>query len=424
MSSAAIESQTKVNWVYYILATYVPLAAIFVAIMVFNVRLTSGPVNSFIFHAQVVTIFDISGYGQIQSSSINAISAVYKTFYGLFNLQVIAPFLPPFCLSSSFNTLDVLAVKYVEAVFPLLVLLSVVLFIQLQKCLGLDFNCCARRVPCAVGNSLAHSFAAFVLLSYINFCLVSTYLTASQTLTDGNQTQVGPRVLTFQGTVTTTSPLYRQRYALLALFVLMTFIAIPPLLLLQYPLQWFEYLITKASRLNRLYPHVTVKILLDTFQGCYKDNRRYFAGLYLLVRVALYFIYWIVDRIQDQYLLQQILLVVCILAIGVLRPYRNPIFNYVDMAIFTNMAAISILTSYVVQWDGPGLPMNAIYMQYCLVFLPTVYLAGYLTWYAVFTSKKKTNVCHRVRKYRDTLRDPGEDEFLVDRERCSLHGNN
>ena len=55
---------SKVNWIYYLLAIYVPLLVIFLVIIVFNIHLTSGPLNSFILFAQVIsTTVDINLQG-------------------------------------------------------------------------------------------------------------------------------------------------------------------------------------------------------------------------------------------------------------------------------------------------------------------------------------------------------------------------
>ena len=58
-----------------------------------------------------------------------------------------------------------------------------------------------------------------------------------------------------------------------ACIVLVTFIAIPPILLLDYPMRWIESAIFKSPALTRWYPKVGIGIVLDAFQGCFHDDK-------------------------------------------------------------------------------------------------------------------------------------------------------
>lgn len=64
-------SDERINWLYYILAVYLPLFLLFLFIIIFNIRLTSGPANAFILYAQVVsTTFDLNADGQIPLNTV------------------------------------------------------------------------------------------------------------------------------------------------------------------------------------------------------------------------------------------------------------------------------------------------------------------------------------------------------------------
>ena len=82
-------------------------------------------------------------------------------------------------------------------------------------------------------------------------------------------------------------------YAIAALLVLFFFILPLPLLLLFYPLSnkvvsWLgfddSYLVRLASRLVPLFKLLP---LFDCFQGTFKDNCRFFSGLYFIFRVSI-----------------------------------------------------------------------------------------------------------------------------------------
>ena len=111
--------------------------------------------------------------------------------------------------------------------------------------------------------------------------------------------------------------------------------------------------------LRDIYPFDKVNILLDTFQGCFRNNRRFFAGLYFLFRLALYTTYMLTDTWLLQYTIQLILVTLYIVLIAVLWPYKRTFINYVDIAIFANMGILNILSLYLIDFNQitPDLPL-------------------------------------------------------------------
>ena len=386
-------SDEKINWLYYILAVYLPLFLLFLFIIIFNIRLTSGPANAFILYAQVVsTTFDLSADGQIPLNTIypyvDRLLRVYRIPYNIFNLNFISNVLPPFCLSRKLNSLDVIALNYIVATFPLMMILLVVAVYKCRCFHKIKFEHCGRflhRRGWRLANSLVHAFAAFILLSYTRFCLISAFLVGLQPLWNQEGGYVGHQRLYFAGQFTSYDTTYILRYGLPAYLVFATFIAIPPVLLLGFPIRWLEKLILKVKWLRDIYPFDKVNILLDTFQGCFKNNRRFFAGLYFLFRLALYASYMLTDTWLLQYTIQQILVTLYIVLIAVLWPYKRTFVNYVDIAIFANMGILNILSLYLIDFNQvtPDLPLpiGVFIVQYILVFAPLVYMIAYVCWY-------------------------------------------
>lgn len=410
-------SDERINWLFYILAVYLPLLLLFLFIIVFNIRLTSGPANAFILYAQVVsTTFDLSADGQIPLNTIypyvDRLLKVYRVPYNIFNLNFISNVLPPFCLSHTLNSLDVIALNYIVATFPLMMILLVIVVYKCRRCSHrIKLNCCGQffhRRGWRLANSLIHAFAAFILLSYTRFCLISAFLVGLQPLWNEEGEYVGHQRLYFAGQFTSYDTTYILRYGLPAYLVFGTFIAIPPILLLGYPVRWLEKVILKIKWLRDKYPFDKVNILLDTFQGCFKNNRRFFAGLYFLFRLALYTSYMLTDTWLLQYTIQQILVTLYIVLIAVLWPYKHAFINYVDIAIFANMGILNILSLYLIDYNQvtPDLPLpvGVFVLQYILVFAPLVYMVAYVTWYLTKpyhrSIKLKTKRGYRWIRYR------------------------
>ena len=388
------------NATYYVLSVYLPLFILFTAIILFNIRLTTGPANAFIVYSQVVSsTFDLSADGQITFSTITndsrALQMVYKVPYGIFNLEFIENIISPLCLGTTLNTPDVISLDYLVAVFPLLMILLVVFFMKLGSCIRsrLPRPALCRRSRGTMylcGNwrlreGLLHAFAAFLLLSYNKFSLVSSnliQLVGAQPFYDENGIKI-VQDISFTETAEDVSKLH-----LLGCIVFATFVAIPPLLLLEYPVKLLEWCVNKVKCLQRFYPADKVHILLDTFQGCYRNKMRFFAGLYFLFRLIINVSFVATNSWFKQSILQQITCIVFVVLIALCQPYTNEkkVFNYIDMLIFANLALLNALSLYLYifsqTYTGESLPISVFVIQYVLLFLPLLYMIAYILYYS------------------------------------------
>ena len=388
-------SSFSVNLTKYIFTVYVPLLIFFLIIFLFNIHLTTGPANGFIVFSQVViSTFALHGDYHIPLYTITPYSdrllKAYQVAYGLFNLETFSSILHPFCLSSNMNTLNVLQLSYLVAIFPLLMVVTIIIIIRLR-----NYRCCTchrkststiiRMVYGKIQFSPLHAFAAFLLLSYNRLCLTSTYMVNVQPLKDEYGNVVGALRPYYVQSLDGTSTQYILEYKLVGAFILLTVVLLPPLLLLGYPIRWFEnYVVVRFSFLQRFYPIDKVNILLDVFQGCYCDNRRYFAGFYFFFRIAVNVAYFMTDTWIDQYNVQVVLCAVMVLLIAVLRPYKRKFLNYVDILIFTDMLLLSLLSQYLYEradYDPYSpLPVFPYVVQYILIFLPLLGMVIYISW--------------------------------------------
>ncbi|KAL5502646.1 hypothetical protein EMCRGX_G009451 [Ephydatia muelleri] len=390
---------SKVNWIYYLLAVYVPRLAVFLVIVVFNIRLSAGPLNSFILFAQIIsTTVDIGEQGEaplniLYGSGTSAFQKSFKIPYNLFNLNIFGNLLPPFCLHESLDTLGVIALHYVDALTPLIVILGMAVLLGCRKCLKMEAavrtGCVFRK--CRVsGSSLMQALAAFTVLSYNRLCETTTYLLITQPLYDSNLQSVG-EVLFFQGTKSTSDPIYTLRYKIPA-YLVMTALIVVSITLLHYPIKMVEWLISKVSCLRKLYPKAILAEFLDAFQGCFKDNRRWFAGLYFVLRLLLILAY--IQPLLRQLLIQQILFVAFTFLFAIFKPYKDRRLNYLDIFMFANLALINILTWYTANGIVPDIPpiVACIIFESTLVYLPMLYFVAYLLWHSTRRCRESTKI--------------------------------
>ena len=379
---------SSANVIYYILTIYIPLFVLFILIIFLNIRLTTGPANAFLVYSQAVTgTFDLTAQGHIALHTVSHSSLIlqmYRVPYGIFYLEFFENFLPPLCLGTRLsNALDVLQLDYIVAIFPLLMIIAVVVFTKVIECCHLRLP---RRIKALqltkVRESLVHSFAAFLLLSYTKFGITTAHIVNSIALFGRDGQFLGNRRVRYAGHYAFNDHYYVLRYLLPSVFIFMVFVAVPPLLLLEYPLRLLEKVINKSNLLKKVYPVGKVQILLDTFQGCFKPKMRCFAGIYFLFRLVIYLGYVITDTWLGQLVMQQIAVTIMIVLIALLQPYTKWYQNCIDLLIFTNLGILNALSMYLnetsIQNPKERLKKFPFIVLYILIFLPLIYMVVYV----------------------------------------------
>ena len=172
-------STKSYSWALYLLLEFLPITVFYLVIATFQVSATSGPLNEFIFSAQVIasTVNASNSFSTAYATQswFEIIQKVLITFYGVWNLDFFHSMIPPFCLSENITTLHALALQYVPAFYPLLLIVVTYILIELhdrnvrvlvwmwrpfQRCLA-PFQRSLRWNPKA---SIVSTFATFLTL--------------------------------------------------------------------------------------------------------------------------------------------------------------------------------------------------------------------------------------------------------------------
>ena len=138
-------------------------------------------------------------------------------------------------------------------------------------------------------------------------------------------------------------------------------------------------------------------MFLDTFQGCYKDgtddsqDRRYFAGVYFVLRTVLFTLYAFTGMWMRQYIVQQLICTAGILLFAIMRPYKKNFYNNLDATVFSILAAVNTLSMYNCYLSAVALPLSswAFAMQYILIFCPLMFMIGYIVWHIWKANRKR-----------------------------------
>ena len=345
------------NWIKYLAVSLLPTTLFFIIIVTCRLSVTSGVMNAFILLSQIMslpvltTTYPLESLYRHSGSNAFRMAAVTYTFYSMWNLDFFRALYPPFCLHPGTTTVQILALDYVIAVYPLVLLVVVYMFVKLHDsnfkviiCLWRPFHRCFVhfRRDWNIKTSLIDAFATFLLLSYMKFLYVSFKLLTPVPIFNAKGETLSKYYLYWDGTIEYFGSEHLP-YAILALTVLIIFNIFPLLLLFLYPFRWFQ----KCLNYSKFHSQV-LHNFMDAFQGCYKDGTngscdcRWFSGLYLFFRILVMLILG-VSLSKSFVPLVGWAIVVLLILTAVLQPYKENVHNRIN--IFFLSVIIFIITS-------------------------------------------------------------------------------
>lgn len=290
------------HWVIFSLLVTIPSTSFFIFVLLFKINVMSSYLHGFILYSQGISIpasmrliLRAVSKHPVNSKAVRSIAA----FYGFWNLDFFRTLMPQLCVR--LTTLQALSLDYIVALYPLLLIgfsyfmvhlyykkYKVVVF--LSRPLRAFFSRFQRTWN--MKSSLVDTYVTFFLLSYMKFLgtsfdlLMPTYVRSDRggvyvaSYYDANLRYFGHEHLPM---------------ALTALSVLIIFILFPTLLILVYPFRYFQNLL-RMLHLNTSTSFF--ELFVSHFHRCYKDGSepntrdcRWFAALFLIVRIFLILVY-------------------------------------------------------------------------------------------------------------------------------------
>ena len=356
------------NWMKYVAASFGPLTLFFIIIMTFRVRITSGLMSGFILISQITSAPSVSRayllpYSVGNRTNVQAATAprILVSLYGIWNLDFFRLMYPPFCLHPNLSTVQMLAMDYVIAVYPLVLIVVAYLLVKLHDC---GFNLIVLlwrpfhryfvrfRRGWNIKTSLVDAFATFLLLSYFKFLSVSVDLLAPTQLFDVHGETLNKRYLYWDGSIEYFGNEHLP-YALLAVAVLVLFNMFPLLLMCLYPRRWFH----KCLNSCRLHSQV-LHTFMDAFQGCYKDGGnggcdcRWFAGLHMFTQMMFLALQVIITSQFWVSVLASVILILFLLT-ALFQPYKSLAHNRINIfLVFVMMLLLISLMANVIAYSS------------------------------------------------------------------------
>ena len=389
----------NIGWLFYILSEPLPVTLVFIAVVVFNIHLTSGLWNGIILYAQIIDFIDARSSLSLEfPKGTSKLLSGYRFIYAMFNLEFFKfEDVFSFCLWDGATVMDILVFKYVTSVYSFILLLVLIFSFKSCFCQGK----CQRSwesgqavIRLSHHNDwVVHGITAFLVLSYAQCVKVSFQILSAVQLHGEGQIPV-KTVVVLSGNVEYMSSEHLP-YALPSIFVL-TITTLPLILLVMYPngLQiitacFGERAVDRSQQCCSLPVcrcfHKTTQItrfkpLYDSFQGCFKDKFRFFAGLFFLYRFTASLISAISLNTTYLFTSMEIMAIVMLALHAWTQPYELKFYNILDTFMYANLAVVNGLNLFNIHWvknptnfNHPIVSVNMA-IQVILIHLPLVYV--------------------------------------------------
>jgi hypothetical protein len=222
------------------------------------------------------------------------VSHIQVMFCEFWNLNVLQPIVPPFCISEKLTNIHLLMLPFIPATYPvfLVVVFCVIVEVHSRKI----FSPVSKMWRVFFKTKHYHISTESVLQSIatLNFLSSTTNLYICASLFKEthvsyvslsiNSSQLEWKVLYFDPTVTFYSKEHLP-YAVIALLLCVVLVVLPSLLLCWYPTKMYRYLSQYLSARKRL----GITAFTETLHSCFKDglngtrDYRALAGIFVMI---------------------------------------------------------------------------------------------------------------------------------------------
>ena len=400
------------RWWTYIVVAYLPLTIFIAVILVFRVSVVSPKLHAFVSYAQIVTVpvytqKMILG-AQFTNHPTAAVAKAYVSVYAIWNLDFFRALVPGICLQ--LTTLQVLALDYLIAVYPMLLMVIAYTLVELH---GYGFRPVLLawrpfhyffvrfRREWNIQTSIVDAFVTFFILSTIKLLNGSYNLLIPTSLYNVKGDTIGIYLYSYPKLEYMRAK--HLPYALLALTVIGLFIVLPLSLLV-----FSSFCCVRRCKMR-------IRVLeefLHAFQQYYKDGTngtmdcRWYAAYYILVNLGLCLLYGVsVGTIVYIFLIIYFTLLALIVLL--VEPYKEE-YSFYNVLDCVQYLWLAIFSSSVAFLDFSGLFQREYILCTCFVILcvgtvPLIYIAALFIYKLGIRSGLK--FCNKYQTVTDSLPD-------------------
>ena len=325
------------NWFRYIMAAYLPLTLFYLAILFIKINATTSHlfVVFYICQLEVLPALVQSLFIAVEKLGNEYYMNTMKVFastYMIWNLDFFRPFYSDLCLG--IGILPTLALDYVMAVYPLLLMIITYLLITLYDknnrvvrflIRPVRFTIFLLRKNWDIKTSLLDAFSTFFLLTNIKFVSVSFSFLIPVKLYHLHGDHLTISLGLYYAADIEYFGSEHLPYAILAIAVLCVEVILPFAVLVLYPFNFFQ----KFLNLFPVRWYILINIFMDSCQGCYKDGTepgtrdcRVFSSVFYVTRIFIFFVYSTTE-VYVRLVLLIVILVIQTTLLVIIQPYKQ-----------------------------------------------------------------------------------------------------
>ena len=337
------------NIAKFLAASFGPLTLFYVLVVVFKISATSPKLSSYVIFSQWIAepLNVRTVLSTIQEHpSINIVSGILISAYGVWNLDFFRTLYGPICLD--IPMLLTLALDYTAALYSLFLIVLTYLLIKLHSRNTKIIVCLWKHIEriltffkenWSMQASMVDVFSTFFLLSYTKLLSVSFTLLIPTTLHDIHGHKIG--LFLYYDTSIRYFSREHLPYGITAIVVLFICVIIPTLFLALYPFKWFQSCLNCCRIRNP-----AIHTFADCYLGWFKDgtqpgtrDHRFVVSMYLGLRIFMY-IFYAFSLNMYLYAFGTVVLISFTIIVSLIRPYKKQwaIYNVIDPALISMVA--------------------------------------------------------------------------------------
>ncbi|XP_019851272.1 PREDICTED: uncharacterized protein LOC109581528 [Amphimedon queenslandica] len=382
------------GWSMFFLLQILPETLMIFLIVIFNLKITNGSISGYILYSQIISInFPAWNYPAwlanlwLHSSDTSKYNRIfsYAAFpFSIWNLDFFTLTQDvEMCIGSKMGAIEVIALQYIVVFYALaLFLLLYVWIVMYHKGYGfvvritrpIHQQAARLWLRMRIKPSLIDSLALIYILCFTQLTSISFKLLHYSTDKDVINNKV-KKVYFYDGSLKYFNSSHAI-YGSLAIVVLFLFVALPTFLLVVYQFRQTQRVLN-CLRLRRESLVALVDVLTGPFRYSTKklSDFRYFAGLFLLFRIALLSTYFISYKGKNIIPIVQLFLTgITAGAVMIIRPYTENIHNLTNFLLLLVLAGLIALTF---------VPIDiAVYVIIPVMYGPLLFAIAYcLVWF-------------------------------------------
>ena len=338
-------SKCHLGALFYLTLELLPISIVFIIIILTDISLTNGVAYSTVFVMQMMYSISFTVNGAIRFEGFRIIDYIY----GIVDLDFKYC---PYFLWAGCTTLDVLVMKYVSMAYAMGLVICTILIVNYCNCGRLRRLLICRRDR---RYSIVQGLSTLMVICYSR-CTHITFKILSWSTASGIGSQTTKNVVYYAGHIEHFSSRHLP-YAIPAVLIFAFAIVPLPLVLFFDPfLLKMEGVLVQYGVLKSCLPwtrfRIKFKPFFDSFQGCFRDDARYFAGLFFIYRTAVHLMGTVLQSVNSYYMSIEIILAVILTIQAIIQPFEKKWHNIISSVMLFAFLFVNSITIYILFTTG------------------------------------------------------------------------